>query len=100
LFGGTSHGLDAFKQIWGLFGSAPPGHCVTIEAIIAEGDMVAVLHTHDAKHTGPFMGIPPTGRELVEPGTELYRVVDGKIVEFWRFDADAILLRTLGLVPA
>lgn len=99
-FSGTVHGLDAFKQLWGVFGTAFPGHRVSVEAMIAEGDYVAVLHTHYAKHTGPFMGIPPTGREFAEPGCELYRLQNGRIVEFWRFDADAILLRTLGLVPA
>jgi predicted ester cyclase len=32
-------------------------------------------------------GIPPKGKELTITGTDIYRIVDGKIVEQW-FEAD------------
>jgi predicted ester cyclase len=36
------------------------------------------------------MGAPPTGKRVVVPGIEMYRLRDGKIAEFWPMDADLI----------
>ena len=69
-----------------------------LHQFVAEGDFVAVLHTHNATHTGPFMGMPPTGKSVAVLGIELYRLRDGKITEFWRLDADLSLLMQLGAV--
>lgn len=46
------------------------------------------------------MGRPPTGQSVVVNGLELFRVVDGRIVEFWRKDDDVSLLMQLGFLPA
>ena len=97
-FTGTMCGPLAFRQLLAIFDLAFPGHTVTVEAMVAEGDKVAVLHTHTATHTGEFMGVPGTGRTAVVPGIELFRVQDGKIVEFWRADWDVSLLMQLGIV--
>jgi steroid delta-isomerase-like uncharacterized protein len=97
---GESHGAAAFKQLLGMFDAAFPHHRVSIENMTAEGDLVYVLHTHTATHGGPFMGLPPTGRQIVVNGIELFRMRDGKIVEFWRKDDDASMLMQLGILPA
>ena len=64
-FSGTNQGVDAFRQLLGMFDSAFPGHRVTIDELVAEEDYVSVLHTHTATHTGPFMGLPGTGKTIV-----------------------------------
>lgn len=61
---------------------------------------MAVLHTHTATHTGPFMNLAPTGVQAIVNGIELFRLADGEIVEFWRKDDDASLLMQLGAMPA
>jgi steroid delta-isomerase-like uncharacterized protein len=99
-FMGTAHGVQAFRQLMSLFDTAFPHHRVQIEAIIAEGDYVTVLHTHTATQTGPFLALPPTGRTVVVNGLELFRLQGGKIVEFWRKDDDASLLMQLGMLSA
>lgn len=99
-FMGTMQGMDAFRQLLGLFDTAFPHHRVTVEAIMEQDDLVCVLHTHTATHTGPFMGAAPTGRSIVVNGLELFRMAGGKIVEFWRKDDDASLLMQLGILPA
>ena len=99
-FMGTASGVEAFRQLLGMFDAAFPGHRVKVHQIIGEGDYVTVLHTHTAKHTGPFMGMAPTGKEVVVHGVEVFRMANGKIVEFWRHDDDAGLLMQLGIVPA
>lgn len=98
-FMGTTTGIDAFRHLLGMFDAAFPGHRVEVHAISAEGDYVTVLHTHKAKHTGPFMNLEPTGREVSVNGIELFRMQDGKIAEFWRHDDDAGLLMQLGAIP-
>jgi predicted ester cyclase len=65
-----------------------------------EGDFVAMLHIHHAVNDGPFNGMPATGRTVHVPGIELFRFRDGKIAEFWRFDADLSLMMQLGAIPA
>lgn len=52
-------------------------------AMVGEGDMLAVLYDLHARHTGGFMGVPPSGREVVIPGIEFLRLRDGKIAEHW-----------------
>jgi steroid delta-isomerase-like uncharacterized protein len=99
-FMGTVTGVDAFRQLLSMFDTAFPGHRAQVHHVLAEGDLVAVVHTHTAKHTGPFMGMPPTGKEVVVPGVEVFRMVDGKIAEFWRHDDDAGLMMQLGAIPA
>jgi steroid delta-isomerase-like uncharacterized protein len=97
---GDLHGIEAFRQFAAVFQSAFPQQHTTVETIIAENDLVAALHTHTGVHSGPFMGLPPTGRTIHVHGLELFRIADGKIVELWRFDDDAGLLRQLGVMPA
>jgi len=46
------------------------------------------------------MGVPPTGREVVLAGINIFRVQDGKLVERWGRTDDLGLLQQLGIVPA
>jgi len=98
-FTGASRGRDALKALLGIFDTAFPHHRVRVEQVIAEGDYVAVLHTHLATHNGPFMGLPATGKAITVNGLELFRFADGQIAEFWRKDDDASLLMQLGVIP-
>lgn len=99
-FTGTHQGLDALKSLLGMFDAAFPHHRVSVEGMFAEGDYVAVLHTHTATNTGSFMGMPPTGQTIRVNGLELFRMADGKIAEFWRKDDDASMLIQLGVLAA
>ena len=61
--------------------------------------MVVVYDTGWVKHTGAFQGIPPTGKETTATSTDIYRIVDGKIVEQW-FEADFTgMMQRLGVLP-
>ncbi|MFE6552119.1 ester cyclase [Streptomyces sp. NPDC057746] len=60
----------------------------TVEDQIAEGDKVCTRWSWKGRHTGEFLGIPPTGREVTMTGTTVFRCgADGKIVEgWWQYD--------------
>jgi predicted ester cyclase len=51
--------------------------------MVGENDILAVLYDLHANHTGDFMGVPATNREVVVPGIEFVRIRDGKIAEHW-----------------
>jgi steroid delta-isomerase-like uncharacterized protein len=56
---------------------------IAADDIIAEGDKVSVRWTWSGTHTGEFMGIPPTGRQIVVTGISIHRFADGEFVESW-----------------
>jgi steroid delta-isomerase-like uncharacterized protein len=97
---GEMQGIEAFRQFTTIFLSAFPQQHTSVESLIAENDLVAALHTHSGVNTGNFMGVPPTGHAIKVRGLELFRLRDGKIIELWRHDDDAGLMRQLGLLPA
>ncbi len=71
-----------------------PDMHMEIEAVIAEGDMVAALVRSDGTNTGKLNGvIPPTGKRFSTRQSHWYRIVGGKLAEHWatREDLDAML---------
>jgi predicted ester cyclase len=71
----------------------------TIEDQIAEGDRVVTRWTARATHTGPFQGMPPTGRQVRMAATDVDRIANGKVVECWSQMDDLSLMQQLGVVP-
>ena len=80
---GLAPGLTGVRQwITGMH-QACPDLRVTIEDMIAEGDRVVVRNTWRGTHTGPLLGIPPTGRTFELTGIVIWRIAAGKICERW-----------------
>jgi predicted ester cyclase len=69
------------------------------EDMISEGDKVVTRYIARFTHTGPFMGIPPTGRQIVVRGVQINRIVDGKNTETWDYMDYLGLMSQLGAVP-
>jgi predicted ester cyclase len=69
---------------------------LTADDMVAEDDKVATRWTMRARHTGNFMGVAPTGKELAFSGTVIGRFVDGKVVEAWETVDMLGLMRQLG----
>lgn len=95
---GPVRGREALKQLVAAYLAAFEIH-LTSEFLIAEGGMVAVYDTVRLKHTGAFQGIPPTGKEATIISTDIYRIVDGKIVEQWQEGNMLSLMQQLGVIP-
>jgi hypothetical protein len=63
----------------------------------ADEGMVAQRILFTGTHTGPFRGLPPTGREVRFSGLEINRMVGGRVAEHW-FQLDSVtLFEQLGL---
>ena len=96
---GPLEGLEAWRQFTGPFVEAFPDLRLTVEDIMAEGDMVAARVAFDGTHRGEFQGIPPTGKEVAFTSIEVNRVVDGKGEEHW-VEIDLLgLMQQLGAIP-
>jgi len=75
--------LESFKQFYTQFYKGFPDTHSTIEDIIAEGDKVWTRSTVTGTHRGEYRGVPPTGKEIAIRCVDIYRIVNGKIVESW-----------------
>jgi steroid delta-isomerase-like uncharacterized protein len=71
-----------------------------VEDMIAEGDRVVVRWSETGTHTGPFMGMPPTGREYTMAGIDVHRLAGGRMAEHWHVVDLFALLQQLGAIPA
>jgi len=74
-------GLYETRQRHPLLRAAFPDLSYTIEAEMADGDMVAMRITYTGTHKGPIMGIAPTGKQITYGAILMDHVVDGKIVQ-------------------
>jgi ketosteroid isomerase-like protein len=63
---------------------------------VAEGDMVVTAVDVTLKHTGPFAGISPTGREVSTHQVFIHRLRAGKITDVWSYGDFLGVLRQLG----
>jgi predicted ester cyclase len=72
----------------------------TVEDVIAEGDRVVVRWTNAGTHSGPFLGIPPTGRSFEMSGIDIYRIENDRMAEHWHVVDQLTMLQQLGLVPS
>jgi len=63
--------------------------------VFGAGEYVAVRWVNPLKHTGELFGVPATGRVFTGIGHDLYRLRDGKIVEFWSVMDLAGIMRQL-----
>ena len=75
------------ESMWATFQSvlrpALSDLTVTIHDQIAEGDKVTTRKTISGVHTGPLMGIAPTGRVVSIDVIDIVRVRDQRYVEHW-----------------
>lgn len=81
--GSTERGPEMIKKFVAALRTAFPDLHVSVEPIIAEGDMVAWQRTHTGTHQGKYMGMPATGKSVTWQTMVISRYVDGKVVEEW-----------------
>ena len=80
--------------------AAFPDYRVTIIEMIAEADQVMLYWRNRGTHSGPFRGVPPTGKMIEEMAVSIYRIHDGKIVEVRGFDDPYDFWQQLEVSPA
>ncbi len=90
--------LEAWKDLVSGYHSAFSNSQVRILTEIAEDALVAIRWEITATHTGEYMDLAPTNKEVTWTGVSIDRFENGKIVESW-VDWDKYrLFQGLGLV--
>jgi len=72
---------------------------ITTDDLLAEGNKVVKVWTASYTHKGEFMGIPATGKAVVQKGIEVFRIENGKIAELWICKDDLGVMKQLGVFP-
>lgn len=62
---------------------------------VSQGDRAAVRWIMRGKHTGTFLGVPPTGRTVEHHAVLILRFEGDKVAERWGVVDNYTLLRTL-----
>lgn len=96
---GGNRGPESMRGLITMLRTAFPDLRFTIEELIAEGDTVAGRLTMNGTHTGPLMGMPPTGRAVRQAHMHFVRFRDGKAIEHWGVRDDMGMMRQMGLMP-
>jgi predicted ester cyclase len=96
---GLPAGLEGGKMAHKVFSAAFPDGVTTTEDLIAEGDKVVERFSFEGTNTGPFLGMPPTGKHVHSSGMSIFRIANGKIVEHWGENDGLGTFQQLGIVP-
>ena len=96
-FGSGTGGREDARDTIGRFRAAFPDLVLEAEDLIAEGDRVVLHWTGSGTHEGEFMGVPPSGARITARGLDIYRVVDGRVVEHWGYpDVPGLMAQLAG----
>jgi hypothetical protein len=68
-----------------LLRKAFPDHRIDVDDTLVDGDKIAVQWTFSGTHRGSFAGVAPTGKRVLQPGIDVFRLVNRTIVERWTF---------------
>lgn len=97
---GFKNGLKEFQDNWQRPFQAAFSEKVCIdEARITQGEWCAAFGRQEAVHSGPFMGIEPTGKRVEIRYMDFWKVVDGKIVDNWVMVDFPYVMQQLGVDP-
>jgi predicted ester cyclase len=77
--------------------NAFPDFHLTTEDAIAEKDKVALRWESTSTHKGEFMGIPATNKKVSRGAVTIYRIVGGRIVEWWNKSDLLTIMQQLGV---
>ena len=73
---GIQDGMRAFLTVF-------PDLTASVDAVVAEGDLVAGRFTWRGTHSADFLGIPATGQSATWASSDWWRVEDGLLAEHW-----------------
>jgi predicted ester cyclase len=96
---GRVNGPMAMRQTAQWLLTQFPDLQMTIEAMVAEGDTVAVRVPSEGTNLGPLNGVvPPTGKRFAARQSHWFRVADGRLAEHWATREDLVAMLQLGVV--
>jgi len=92
-------GHEAVRAAIGMFRESFSDLRFTVDDMIAEGDKVAARITVTGTHTGQFMGMPPTNKNVEVQAIDILEIHDGKITAHWGQTDQGAMMEQLGMAP-
>lgn len=80
---GQPAGRDNLKKYFTGLRAAFPDMTLPISAMVAEGNLVAVLNNVRGTHRGDFGAFRAKGNKIDAAAFQLYRVENGQLAEHW-----------------
>jgi len=118
----TNHDLDAFGDlldeeyinhnryaqpgkagsvgVFAAFLSAFEDFRVEVDDVIEDGQTVVGRYTYRGRHTGTFLGIPPSGVQIEMHSIDIWRIRDGRLYEHWDELNNLEFFQQIGAFPA
>lgn len=94
------HSKDEVARYYDAWWKAFPDVAIDIQRLVASGEWVIAENVARATHLGPFLGLPATGKRVVQHLVALIRVRDGKMVEETVYYDQLERIRQLGATLA
>ena len=85
-------GPDGFAMVIGVFRTGFPDLTFYVDEVIVEGAMVSTRGYLTGTHQGEFMGVQPSGEQILVKYMDHWRIEDGQAQESW------VALDLLGLM--
>ena len=99
-YAGVDPGKASIRKFYEDLFAAFPASRLHLEDVFAHEDKVVCRFRLTGTQSGPFQGLPPSGRAFELPGITILRFAGGLCVERWS-QADFLgLLVQLGAIPA
>jgi predicted ester cyclase len=96
---GQVQGPSHAREVVGWLRAQFPDLEMTIQSIVADGDMVAVRVRSEGTNLRQLGGFaPPTNRRFVAEQSHWYRVADGMLCEYWVTREDLSTMFQLGVI--
>lgn len=94
-------GRDGVKALVAILHTAMPDFHSEIRDVVAVGDKTWGRVKSSGTNTGPYQGLPPTGRKVEIDVMDIIRYdpATGKVVEHWGISDNLDLLNDMGLLP-
>lgn len=96
---GNHPGSEGVKEVIGTLHRWMSDFTLTIEDLIADGDMVWTRNRARGINSGPVMGHAATGRAIEIDVIDIGRFENGRLVEHWGIADQVGLMLQLGLLP-
>lgn len=97
---GEQRGLEGQKKIIQQnFFNAFPDIKVNCEFFVCENDLVTVHNIWSGTHSGNFLGVPATGKNVEWRANAILQIKDGKIIKAWDENDFLTLFMQLGAFP-
>ena len=93
---GATAGRENLKKYFRDLRNALPDLSLPIVAMVAEGDLVAVLNHVRGTHLGDFAGVLARGNPIDAQAFQLYRIGGGQLAEHWEVADFMTLFKQMG----